>query len=93
MVVRTPSLVYIYLSIVSRKYMNENKVFLLSLSLSQHGIRAKGENLIFFRFSRVINSGEPSSDRVSLRSPHSLPEPLRTTSLPSDLHHAGTLFR
>ena len=28
--------------------MNENKVFLLSLSLSQHGIRAKGENLIFF---------------------------------------------
>ena len=34
MVVRTPSLVYIYLSIVSRKHMNENKVFLLSLSLS-----------------------------------------------------------
>ena len=34
MVVRTPSLVYIYLSIVSRYYMNENKVFLLSLSLS-----------------------------------------------------------
>ncbi|RVW13553.1 Retrovirus-related Pol polyprotein from transposon TNT 1-94 [Vitis vinifera] len=28
------------------------------------GIRAKGENLIFFRFSRVLNSGEPSSDRV-----------------------------
>ncbi|RVX00110.1 hypothetical protein CK203_026615 [Vitis vinifera] len=27
----------------------------------------------FFRFSRVINSGEPSSDRVSLRSPHFLP--------------------
>ena len=36
MVVRTPSLVYIYLSIVSRYTMNENKVFLLSLSLSQH---------------------------------------------------------
>ena len=35
MVVRTPSLVYIYLSIVSRFHMNENKVFLLSLSLSQ----------------------------------------------------------
>ena len=34
MVVRTPSLVYIYLSIVSRNTMNENKVFLLSLSLS-----------------------------------------------------------
>ena len=34
MVVRTPSLVYIYLSIVSRQYMNVNKVFLLSLSLS-----------------------------------------------------------
>ena len=34
MVVRTPSLVYIYLSIVSRDQMNENKVFLLSLSLS-----------------------------------------------------------
>ena len=33
MVVRTPSLVYIYLSIVSRDKMNENKVFLLSLSL------------------------------------------------------------
>ncbi|RVW26667.1 Transposon Ty3-I Gag-Pol polyprotein [Vitis vinifera] len=42
---------------------------------------------------RVINSGEPSSDRVSLRSPHFLPEPLRTTSSPSDLHHAGNLFR
>ncbi|RVW76332.1 Retrovirus-related Pol polyprotein from transposon RE2 [Vitis vinifera] len=27
----------------------------------------------FFRFSRVINSGEPSSDRLSLRSPHFLP--------------------
>ena len=34
MVVRTPSLVYIYLSIVSKKHMNENKVFLLSFSLS-----------------------------------------------------------
>ena len=34
MVVRTPSLVYIYLPIVSRHYMNVNKVFLLSLSLS-----------------------------------------------------------
>ena len=34
MVVRTPSLVYIYLSIVSRNYMNENKVFLFSLSLN-----------------------------------------------------------
>ena len=33
MVVRTPNLVYIYLSIVSRQYMNENKVF-FSLSLS-----------------------------------------------------------
>ncbi|RVW58902.1 Retrovirus-related Pol polyprotein from transposon RE2 [Vitis vinifera] len=33
------------------------------------------------------------SDRVSLRSPHFLPEPLRTTSSPSDLHHAGNLFR
>ncbi|RVW86922.1 Retrovirus-related Pol polyprotein from transposon TNT 1-94 [Vitis vinifera] len=31
--------------------------------------------------------------RVSLRSPHFLPEPLRTTSSPSDLHHAGNLFR
>ena len=30
MVVRTPSLVYIYLSIVSRNTMNENKVFLVS---------------------------------------------------------------
>ena len=34
MVVRTPSLVYIYLSIISRNYMNENKVFLFSLSLN-----------------------------------------------------------
>ncbi|RVX22605.1 Retrovirus-related Pol polyprotein from transposon TNT 1-94 [Vitis vinifera] len=33
------------------------------------------------------------SDRVSLRSPHPLPEPPRTTSSPSDLHHAGNLFR
>ncbi|RVW39326.1 Retrovirus-related Pol polyprotein from transposon RE2 [Vitis vinifera] len=32
-----------------------------------------------------------SSDRVSLRSPHSLPEPPRTTSSPSDLYHAGNL--
>ena len=31
MVVRTPSLVYIYFSIVSRYYMNENQGFLLSL--------------------------------------------------------------
>ena len=38
MIVRTPSLVYIYISIVSRKYMNENKVFLLSLSLSLNKI-------------------------------------------------------
>ena len=29
----------------------------------------------------------------SLRSPHSLSEPPRTTSSPSDLHHAGNLFR
>ena len=35
MVVRTPSLVYIYLSIISRNTMNENKVFLLSLSLNK----------------------------------------------------------
>ena len=34
MVVRTLSLVYIYLSIVSRNTKNENKVF--PLSLSQH---------------------------------------------------------
>ena len=34
MVVRSLSLVYIYLSIVSRHYINVNKVFLLSLSLN-----------------------------------------------------------
>ncbi|RVW51840.1 hypothetical protein CK203_085746 [Vitis vinifera] len=64
----------------------------LSLSLSTW-YQSQGENLIFFRFSRVLNSDEPSSDRVSLRSPHSLPEPPRTTSSPSDLYHAGNPFR
>ena len=49
MVVRTPSLVYIYFSIVSRHYINENQGF-SSFSLSQHGIRAKGENLILSSF-------------------------------------------
>ncbi|RVW56411.1 Retrovirus-related Pol polyprotein from transposon RE1 [Vitis vinifera] len=34
---------------------------------------------IYISQFRVLNSGESSSDRVSLRSPHSLPEPLRTT--------------
>ena len=48
MVVRTPSLVYIYFSIVS-KQMNVNQGF-SSFSLSQHGIRAKGENLILSCF-------------------------------------------
>ena len=38
MVVRTPSLVYIYLSIVSRDYMNENLGF-SSFSLSLSTIR------------------------------------------------------
>ncbi|XP_002266044.2 putative UDP-glucose flavonoid 3-O-glucosyltransferase 3 [Vitis vinifera] len=36
---------------------------------------------------------ESICDRVSLRSPHSLPEPPRTTSSPSDLYHAGNPFR
>ena len=37
MVVRTPSLVYIYIfSIVSRDHMNENQGFLLSLSLNKY---------------------------------------------------------
>ena len=48
MVVRTPSLVYIYLSIVSRLLHECELRFFSFLSLSQHGIRAKGENLIFF---------------------------------------------
>ena len=34
MVGRTPSLVYIYFSIVSRHYINENQGFFFSLSLN-----------------------------------------------------------
>ena len=96
MVVRTPSLVYIYISLNCKctffTWMRI-KVFLLSLSLSTWYQSQRRKPNLFFRFSLVINSGKPSSDRVSLRSPHSLPEPLRTTSSPSDLHHAGNLFR
>ena len=48
MVVRTPILVYIYLSIVNRQYMNENKVF-LSLSLSTwYQSQRRKPNFFFF---------------------------------------------
>ena len=49
MVVRTPSLVYIYLSIVSRNTINENKVFLLFLSLSTKLINGFSFNRSFLK--------------------------------------------
>ena len=48
--------------------MNENKVFLLSLSLSTW-YQSQGRKPNSFLFFRVINSGKPSGDRVSFRSP------------------------
>ena len=105
MVVRTPSLVYIYiyLSIVSRNYMNE-KLRFFSFSLSQHGIRAKEENLIlsyfpchqlqetFFPVSRVINSGKPSGDCVSFRSPSPSPNTFRSVGSSSENTHRRRTF-
>ena len=54
MVVRTPSLVYIYLSIVSRDYMNENYGFSsfslsLNITLSSQS-KSKGNIVLYERF-------------------------------------------
>ena len=49
MVVRTPSLVYIYLSIVSWDYMNENQGFLLSLLTEMNMASSTPDMLAMYR--------------------------------------------
>ena len=77
--------------------MNENKVFLLSLSLSTW-YQSQGRKLYSFWFTRVINSGNPSSDRVSFRSPFPSPKAFRSVILWLEnphhrQHFSGYIFR
>ena len=69
-----------------------NKVFLLSLSLSTWYQSQRRKPNCFGLAVYSIPANRPVTV-FSLRSPHSLSEPPRTTSSPSDLHHAGNLFR
>ena len=74
--------------------MNENKVFLLSLSLSlSTWYQSQRRKPNFFGLAVYSIPANRPVTVFSLRSPHSLSEPPRTTSSPSDLHHAGNLFR
>ena len=69
--------------------MNENKVFLLSLSLSlSTWNQSQRRKPNFFRFSRVLNSGEPSSDRVFTPVPS-----LSFRTTPDNLIAVGSLPR
>ena len=52
------------------------KVFSLSLST---WYQSQGRKLYSFWFTHVINSGNPSSDRVSFRSPFPSPKAFRST--------------
>ena len=71
------------------------KVFSLSLST---WYQSQGRKLYSFWFPRVINSGNPSSDRVSFRSPFPSPKAFRSTiSWSENPHHrqhfSGDIFR
>ena len=70
--------------------MNVNKVFLLSLSLSQHGIRAKGENLILSCFP--CHQLRETGDHVSFRSPSPSPNTFRSVGSSSENTHRRRTF-
>ena len=66
------------------------KVFSLSLST---WYQSQGRKLYSFWFPRVINSGNPSSDRVSFRSPFPSPKAFRSTiSWSENPHHRQHFF-
>ena len=61
------------------------KVFSLSFSTWYH---SQGRKLYSFWFTRIINSGNPSSDRVSFRSPFPSPKAFRSAiSWSENPHH------
>ena len=71
------------------------KVFSLSLST---WYQSQGRKLYSFWFTHVINSGNPSSDRVSFRSPFPSPKAFRSTISWSEnpyhrQHFSGDIFR
>ena len=71
------------------------KVFSLSLST---WYQSQGRKLYSFWFTRVINSGNPSSDRVSFRSPFPSPKAFRSAiSWSENPHHrqhfSGDIFQ
>ena len=61
--------------------MHENQGFLLSF-LTWY--QSQGRKPNSFQFPRVINSGKPSCDRVSFRSPSPDPKAFRSVELSSE---------
>ena len=68
------------------------KVFLLSLSLLTW-YQSQGRKPNFFQFLHVINSGKPSCDRISFRSPSPDPKAFRSVESSSKNIHHRRLFR
>ena len=66
------------------------KVFIPSLSLSQHGIRAKGENLILSCFP--CHQLQETGDRVSFRSPSPSPNTFRSVGTSLETTHRRRNF-
>ena len=64
------------------------RIKVLSLSLSFNMVSEPREKTLFFQFTRVINSGNPSSDRVSFRSPFPSPKAFQSAiSWSENPHH------